>query len=486
VDFIPRSDMGMKRLFALVALAAAVSLWSAEADGDLLIGPRLDSTAADIPGFMALRAKLKHADFTQVQAAAQELAASRNARALRPLWELFNEGDAQRRLLAVRCVGRLGVPGEESNLLSVALREPFQAIRLSAADELARLETADKAAARLAKAAEDKDTAPLCRMRALQALSQVKGKVAAECLKAWLTSTQQEMAVAAAEGLGRLGDPAHADALVAALHTEDPEVKPAIAEALAMLTGQNHRYDLVAWSQWLKERQAAANPAADNAASAPFQEVGTRRDNDTTWDVVIVFDTTGSMLNIWPQLNAALDAVLVELIKQAPGLRMGTVRYRAAIPELSLKYLVKARSLSRGHAETIEDMKDAAFGGESGGLHLGLGYAIRNMPWRVTARKMIVLVGDTSPPASGIRACAQAIREMWQADGIQANVVYVRSSHGSEHAATYRDLAKVGPGHYYEFDKAERRLMARGDEKADAKEFEAPGAIAAKWLTIRR
>ncbi|MGD0092193.1 MAG: hypothetical protein ABSE73_19940 [Planctomycetota bacterium] len=476
----------MKRLFAFVAFAvwaAGLPGPCAEEQGELVIAPR---AAPDNRDLAALRTKLRSPDFAQVQAAARELAGSRNAKAVPLLWALFNDGDAERRMLAVRSVGGLGLAGQEDNLVRVATGERYQAIRLAAAEELARLETPDKAAARLAKVAEEKTLPPLYRWRVLQALAQVKGKVAAECLRFWLNGPQRDMAVAAAEGLARLGDLGQADVLVKNLGANDAELDPAVVEALEKLTGQQYRHDLVKWSEWLKARPALPQaPAAESSANPPEDGYpGPQTGTEGWWDVVLVFDTTGSMTRIWPALDSALNAVLAELAKQVSGLRLGSVRYRAAVPELSLTYMVKPDPLTRDFAHAREVMRDALFGGESGGLHLGLDCALKTMLWRAAAHKMIVLIGDTSPDQAGLKSGLQAVREAWRYDGILVNTVFVRSEHGSEHAATYRNLALAGSGHYFEFDKTEKRLVDK--ENPGAPQADSPAQLAAKWLTARK
>ena len=492
----------MKRLFVFVAFAGTFGAalgQCGEDDAQLIIAPR---PAEDNPGLAALGKRLNSPDFAQVEAAAQELALKPDAQALPLFWALYNNGDAARRLLAVRCVGRLGLTGQEDNLFRVAIGDLYHAIRLAAAEELARLETPDRAAERLAKGAEDNGLKALYRWRASQAVAQVRGKVAAECLRKWLNGPQRDLAVAAAEGLARLGDQSQAECLVAALSTSDAELKPAAAEALEELTGQRYRYDLVKWSEWLKKplaplpptpsrggEGAGGGPPAENSPADSQYEIRfiPRTATEGWWDVVIVFDTTGSMLHVWPALDPPLDAVVSELARQAPGLRLGSVRYRAAVPELSLLYTVKAEPLTRDLPRVRESIKDTSFGGDSGGLHLGLDCAIRTMLWRVAARKMIVLIGDTSPPPEGVRFCARLIREAWRYDGILVNTLYVRSVHGSEHAQAYRGLALAGTGHYFEYDKAEKRIVDRTEnEKADARQADSPGLLATKWMMPRK
>jgi hypothetical protein len=488
----------MKRRFAILALSALCQLalddsgaYAAEDaadDSELIIAPRQDQAAQGRADLTAFRSRLFSGDFAKVQAAARELAATKDPKAPPLLWDLFNAGDAQRRLLAVRSIGQLGAPNQEENLVRVALGERFQSIRLAAAEELARLDGAENAVARLARtAAEENAVAPLFRMRALQAIAQVKGRTAAASLARWLAGTETGMAEAAAEGMARLGDASQASALVAALRTASPELKPALADALRRLTGRDFRFDLVQWEQWLKDRPAGP---ASTAAPAPLSGADPAPASpppapEPGWDVVVVFDTTGSLTRVWPEVYAALDPVLAALVKQSSSLRLGAVRYRAPTPERALRYVVQPLPLTRDHAAVREDVKNASFGGDSGALHIGLDCAIRQMPWRVEARKMIVLVGDTAPAAPGLSTTAQLIAEAWQFDHILINVVYIRSSHGEEQRPAYCALGQIASGRFYEYNRAEKCLLDAALPKAGRPQAEPPAETAAKWCTAR-
>jgi len=63
---------------------------------------------------------------------------------------------------------------------------------------------------------------------------------------------------------------------------------------------------------------------------------------------------------------------------------------------------------------------NATFGGGSGGLTLGLEYAVKSSLWRMESRKIILLVGDTSPTDETAKTCARTIYEAAQMDGILA------------------------------------------------------------------
>lgn len=475
--------------FAFLLLGRA---FSAEEDG-LVIRPRLEEPVI-APDLKALAKKLSGADFRDVRKAALELAGSNNAKALPLLINFAIEGDAQRRMLAVRCIGKLNLPGAEETLFRLALGDLYVSLRLAAAEELARLETCDKAASRFIEVLND-EKSPLkgYRYRALQALAHIGGKGAVESLTQCLGHPQSEIAVAAAEGLGMQHDPGVVTPLIAALGSPDADVKAAAAEALERLTGETFRFDVVKWAQWQKDQAAAKEkkrPFAPNRLPTNVLEEGyeppAKNPEADAVDIMIVFDTTGSMLHIWPQVSMALDAVLNNLVKTNPSLRMGTIKYRAADPEHTQTYMIKAKPLTRKLDEIRDDVLDATFGGGSGGLQLGLDYAVRVMPWRVKSRKIILLVGDTSPTEESTRNCMRTIAEAWQMDGILVDTLYVHTMHGAEHFDTYKALAAYGKGRFYEYNKAERHLVEMSAEKIDVKVAETPEETAKKLCTPRK
>jgi len=455
---------------------------------DVNVGTRRDEKRLDISAY---RARLRKPEFDKVKLAAEELARTHEAAALPLFWSLYMEGDAQRRLLAIRCLAEAGQKGEEDKLFRVAIGDLFQAIRLAAVDALARLETRDAASARFIKAlGGEKVLRELGRFRALQAIARLNGEGAAAALKACLQGKDSELAVGAAEGLSLLGDVTQADPLLEALNSADAELKPAACEALERLTGKDFRFDLVKWSEWQKEQKLARakNPISPSEQKRPaeYEVPQPPAWNERPVDLVIVFDTTRSLLKIWPQMSAAMDAVLAEFIKRTPSLRIGTVKYRAANPEMTIKYMIEPKPLTRKLQSMRDDLLDASFGGGSGGLHLGLLHALNAMTWRAEARKIILIVGDTTPEGNGLRTCTQLIADAWQMDSVLVHTLYVRSAHGEEHIDSYRFMASAGMGRFYEYNKAEKHLVEMSAEKVNVRDTELPAQTAEKWMAPRK
>src|SRR6185369_16613644 len=79
---------------------------------------------------------LSSTKFTEVEKAVHELVEARDPDAPELLGKLYGKGDAQRRLLAIRSIGQLGLKGQETALFRVALGDLYQAIRLEAVDAL--------------------------------------------------------------------------------------------------------------------------------------------------------------------------------------------------------------------------------------------------------------------------------------------------------------------------------------------------------------
>ena len=457
--------------------------------------------------------KLKSSNLDDVAAAVWELAASRDTDAPKLLGWLYSNGDAARRLLAIRALGKLGQPGLELPLFRVAVGDLFQAIRGAAADSLAQIESKDKATQRFIDATHDeKHLQPLERYRALTAVARLGGASAAACLREWIRSSDTDMATAAADGLAQLGDLSQAEFLIGMAGDKDKEVAPAVREALERLTGKKFGYDLVQWAAWLKEqRDEQTAPHKDdespNVEIGPSARASSVRDapaDSSTGmvadliyqpyaepvlavpiDLVIVYDTTGSMAHVWLELiRKAFGGALNDLMKNTPSLRVGTIKYRASDPRKTLTYMISPKPLTRDFDAILKDMKNSGFGGGSGGLDLGIKYAMSAMPWRARARKIILVVGDCSPDTD-LNVCLRMIAEGWEMDGIIVDSLYIKTMHGPEHRATFRELANAGVGHAYEYSSLWQHIVDMTAEKPDALKAEEPAETAKKLCTPR-
>jgi hypothetical protein len=355
----------------------------------------------------------------------------------------------------------------------------------------------DGALRRYVKALDDpEELTPTGRFRAVQLIAHAGGEDAGSKLRALLKDKDFNVAVAAAEGIATLGRIDNARFLIGQLGTtRHPEVLPAITDALAQLTGKRLGANLVKWEQWTEDLKEGRNqtPVREQEPS-PSEEIesGYHPDyrnpyrlpvQESPVDFAVVFDTTASLKNIWPEASAAMMAVIRQITKKTPSLRMGGVRYRADSVRRTLSYVIKPMPLTRNHQKASDFILDATFGGGSGGLHRGLQHAIKAFTWRANSRKVVLIVGDITPRNNGLRDCLGVIKEGWELDRVQFNALYIRSIHGVEHKSTYKLLAAAGGGRFYEYNKAWRQLVDLTAAKIDPKKTEMPERTMKKWLT---
>lgn len=441
---------------------------------------------------------LKDPDITKVQAAVDGLVAIRSPFAGPYLWQLYEVGEGHRRRLALSAIGILKPEGCEDRIFQASLTDWLVSIRKVAADNLVRVIGSDAAAALYLKALNEPNKLnPIGRLHAVQNLGRVGGKGVREALAKLLQDKDSDVAGAAAESLGILRDLANAHLLIANLNHPDPEVRPTVSDALETLTGQKNGFDRVKWESWIADYKAgkfndhkdegdvvisftdeaykAQQAKENNPFVRPLKECGI--------DVAVVFDTTGSMLHIWPELSNAIDAILREIEKNTPSVRLGAVRYRASDPHGTMTYLIQPKALTRKIQDARDFILDASFGGGSGGLHLGIRHAITSFAWRANARRMVLIVGDTTPSEDGLEKAVAMVKAGWEQDGILFNTLYVSTLHGAEQKPTYGQIAQAGGGRFYQYDKAWKHLVDQSVEKVDPKKTEQPSETWQKWLT---
>jgi len=484
-------------LIVLASLAACG--WAAEADNDddLVIVPRPQETSRN---YDKLKIQLNSQDIEKARAAAALLVAARDPATAPIFWELYRNCDGLRRLLAVNCAGKPGQKGDADKLYRIALQDYSMTVRLAAAQALARLETAAQACARFKATLADEKKVPLLnRVRALQALAWCGGRDVAGELRAWFNSKETELAVAAAEGLSALGAPAAAGLFIKALAEGDEELKSEAVEDLERLTGKNFGRDLVQWNKWAEEAQAVTERPGPAAGAPPQTPSGgftlleaQPPSAERAVDLVLLYDTTGSMGTVWSEVGLAVDALLAEIIKQNPSVRIGTVKYRASqwVDEGGIQcvnitqYIVASEPFTRQYEKRRKEIHATAFGGGSGAVYDGLCQAVMGMPWRVHARKIIILLGDITPAGPGQILVPKLIKEMWQADGMLVDSLYVHTLHG-DNFNVYRNLALAGGGRFFEFDRNFKRFLDNTAEKADARKAEPISSLAAKMFMPR-
>lgn len=490
-------SLGFRFIFHAGLATVFTCVCAAEGQGSKTERPSLAELARQQKQVRSFLPRLRDPDLKKVEEALEGLVETKSPVATPYIWRLYDTAEGHRRLLAVKALARFKAPGQAERMFQASLADPLLSIRRAAAEGLVEMVGRNATLRRYVKALEDpKELTPTGRFRAVQLIAHTGGEDAASKLRALLKDKDFNVAVAAAEGLGTLGQVDNARFLIEMLgSTRHPELLPAITDALAQLTGKRLGSNLVKWEQWIEDRkEGGEHPPAKEKEPTQSEgiESGYHPDyrnpyrlpvQESPVDFAVVFDTTGSLKNIWPEASAAMMAVIREITKKTPSLRIGGVRYRADSVRRTLSYVIKPMPLTRDHQKGGDFLLDATFGGGSGGLHRGIQHAIKAFTWRANSRKVVLIVGDTTPLNNGLRDCIGVIKEGWEIDRVQFNALYIRSIHGAEHKPTYKALATVGGGRFYEYNKTWRQLVDLTAAKVDPKKTEMPGQTMKKWLT---
>ena len=441
---------------------------------------------------------LKSTDLAVVRKAVVSIEATKSPLAAPLLWKLYETGEGDRRLMALQALGKKIFAVHAERMFKISLSETLQRLRRAASDSLVKMLDRDTAAKRYIRAIDDPvELVKIGRVRAIQQLAHIGGTPTAAKLKSLLNHKEFEVAVAACEGLSVLGDLSNVPTLLPMLNNKHIEIKPAAEDALEMLTGKRFGSNLVKWEQYVEDLTAGRITKAgvdgpdkvktneyDQTYQPQYVKPYKVAIDASHVDFAVVFDTTGSMRRLWPKVSSIIDEVIRLMLEQTQGVRVGSVRYRASDPRGTLTYLIKPFAMTRDMDKARELLKTASTGGGSGGLHLGIQHAISSFLWRTNSRKIVIIVGDTTPSGSGLRKAMQMVYEAWKHDKILFHTLFIRTKyHAGNHRPTYRQLAQYGGGRFYEYDRAWSHLVDHTDPKRKKGVTELPADTFKKWLS---
>jgi hypothetical protein len=424
--------------------------------------------------------------------------------AARYLWEAYAKSwNADRKRALLSAIADIGDGSQAVPLAAESIRAFPRSLRRHAAERAFRCDRARTLSLLDSVLFSEAWKYASChRVAAVEALHAIRSGEAIERLVKAVGDKDGDVAAVAAEALALLRHAPAVPAMIERLKTakDDRDLRMDIAEALMDLTGEAFGADAALWEDWWKKSGAAFSaPEPRPHKISPLWEgppgpyEGVAPDDPYSWeigncpmDLVILYDTTGSLCNKWPYLSTAVDSLLRELHRRAPRMRTGAVRYRAT--ENSMTYRIMPFPMTRNLDKLRESVREASFGGGSGGLNLALAHALTQMRWRLKARRVIWIFGDMSPDAAGGGPTAAAfwVDNARREDGFLISTLYVESAHGGSHRAVYRGLAELGGGRFYEYDEAERQWVDWTSGAADRKRKEFPHVLAERLLTPRK
>ncbi len=158
-------------------------------------------------------------------------------------------------------------------------------------------------------------------------------------------------------------------------------------------------------------------------------------------DIVLVFDSTGSMAGEIEQVKTKVLAMGRALHKLVPGARIGVCTYR----DIGDEYVVKGLPLTNDIGKVSEYTQPIRAGGGGDGpeqVQQALAWAVENNPFRKAARKVILLFGDAPPHDQDVGTAVSTARRFREN---QKGIVSTVSCHGAT-VPSFAEIAKAGGG----------------------------------------
>ena len=172
-------------------------------------------------------------------------------------------------------------------------------------------------------------------------------------------------------------------------------------------------------------------------------------------DIVITFDSTGSMQREIDQVKGKIERIGGVLMEMIPKTRIGVVTYRDNGDE----YVVKGIPLTDSIAKVklfLEQTRAGGGGSEPEAVHEGLKWATTKNRFRKRARKVILLFGDAPPHPEKNIACQKMASDFRKSGGIISTVTCRKEYILPEFEA----IAKIGAGEAF-LTSNERQIMTQ-------------------------
>ncbi len=171
-------------------------------------------------------------------------------------------------------------------------------------------------------------------------------------------------------------------------------------------------------------------------------------------DIVIVFDSTGSMQGEINEVKNKIQRIGNALLKMIPKTRISLCTYR----DRNDAYVVKGIPLTDNLGELIlflEQISASGGGDLPEAVDEGLRWSIENNRFRRSARKVILLFGDAPPHQSGKAGC-----QKWAADfrNQQRGIVSTVTCRSEQPLDDFAAIARIGGGESF-LTRNEREIV---------------------------
>ena len=186
-----------------------------------------------------------------------------------------------------------------------------------------------------------------------------------------------------------------------------------------------------------------------------FGEMLTRL-NAEGLDIVITFDSTGSMQGEIDQVKNQIERIGTVLYQLIPKTKIGICTYR----DERDRYVVKGLPLTSSLNEVVDYLADIQAGGggdEPEGVDQGLRWSIEKNSFRRRARKVILVFGDAPPHAGRMDECLLLASNFRKKQGGTVSTVTCR---GEELMGEFVEIAQLGGGEAF-LTRDEREIMSK-------------------------
>lgn len=173
-------------------------------------------------------------------------------------------------------------------------------------------------------------------------------------------------------------------------------------------------------------------------------------------DIVITFDSTGSMQGEINQVKQQIQRIGTTLIKLVPKARISICTYRDQGDEYIARGLPLTSDLSRIQS-FLAGVRASGGGDEPEAVHEGLAWAIGKNQFRPRARKVILLFGDAPPHDSELALCLRVASDF---HGQKQGVVSTVTCRSFRKLPAFVQIAEVGGGESF-LTTDERQIMTQ-------------------------
>ncbi|GIW93543.1 MAG: hypothetical protein KatS3mg110_1584 [Pirellulaceae bacterium] len=173
-------------------------------------------------------------------------------------------------------------------------------------------------------------------------------------------------------------------------------------------------------------------------------------------DIVIVFDSTGSMSGEIQQVKQQIAGIMRSLLKLVPKTRVSLCTYRDYEDEYVVKGVGLTDDISQLEAFLARTSADGG-GDAPEAVDEGLNWAVANNPFHPPARKVILLFGDAPPHEQNRLRCVRIATTFHQQHGGIVSTVTCRQSVS---LPEFVEIARAGGGEAFVLGNA-REIMTQ-------------------------